>query len=394
MPSRQGSGAILLAVVALVMGRLFGVIELFVVGAGLIALVVLSVAMAHARPISLAVDRRVTPELLHVGDNGRVELRVANTANWGTSPLTLWEPVAGMGGATLKLAPLRRREVVAANYRLPALQRGVVVFGPLTVERRDPFGLATKRCIVAGTHEIVVLPAYHRLQLPSGITGSGPLGDQLRMRSLARGGNEFHSLREYVDGDDLRQIHWRASARGDSLKVREVEPEGLRRCTVALDTTSDEYSAEGFERAVSAAATAVFAASHANLRLRIMVGADKDLRNTESSIAMLTLAKCSPGSGPQSMSFTAPAGDGLGLVIVVTGSPLSAAVTAARRGLTPTDVLVIIACSSLTDANAGLVIDATSTETFGASWLMLTGGRPFGAPHRPLSDSVTAGLTV
>ena len=390
MPNRQGYGAVLLAIVALVTGRLFGVIELFVVGTGLFALVVLSVAMAHARPILLTVDRRVTPELLHVGDNGRVELRVANMARWGTSPLTLWEPVAGMGGATLKLAPLRRREVVAANYRLPALQRGVVVFGPLTIERRDPFGLATKRCIVAGTHEVVVLPAYHRLQLPPGVTGTGPLGDQLRMRSLARGGNEFHSLREYVDGDDLRHIHWRASARSDSLKVREVEPEGLRRCTVALDTTSDEYSAEGFERAVSAAATAVFAATHASLRLRIMVGNDKDLRNTESSVAMLTLAKCSPGAGPQAMSFTAPAGDGLGLVVVITGSPRSAAVSAARRCLSPSDVLVIVACSSCTGTSSGLVVDATSTDSFISSWAVLTGSRPFDSTRRPMSDMATA----
>ena len=41
MPNRQGYGAVLLAIVALVTGRLFGVIELFVVGTGLFALVVL-----------------------------------------------------------------------------------------------------------------------------------------------------------------------------------------------------------------------------------------------------------------------------------------------------------------------------------------------------------------
>ncbi len=380
MLTRHGVGAVLLAVTAAVVGRLFGVLELFVFGSGLLALVVTAVLWVHARRVALTVDRRVVPDSLHVGDAGRVELRIANTSHWGTPPLMLWEPVSGLGGATLRLAPLHRRERTAANYRLPVTRRGTVVFGPLTVERRDPFGLCTQRRVVAGTHEIVVLPAHLQLNMPSGLGGSGPLGDHLRVRALGRTGNEFHSLREYVEGDDLRQISWRASARSETLKVRQVEPEGLRRCTIALDTSSSEYSPEGFERAVSAAASAVYAATVAGLHLRTLIGSETDLRNTTSSAAMLALANCATSHDPPTMSFNAPTGDGLGLTILVTGGPQSGAVAAARRSLAPTDVLVVVACSSLTNGASGFVVDATGANTLAASWVALTGQGPHRAP--------------
>ena len=285
-----------------VIGRLFGVIELYVLGAGIIALVIVCVVWTHWRQVSLTVDRRVIPERLQVGEIGRVELRITNLAPSRTSPLVLWEPVAGMGGAHLRLAPLRRHESTIANYRLPASRRGTIVFGPLTVERRDPFGISSQRTVVAGTHEVVILPAHMFITIPTGAGGSGPVGQHLRMRALGRSGTEFHALRDYSEGDDLRQVHWKASARSENLKVREVEPDGLRRCTVALDDTTTEYSPEGFERAVSVAASAIASASRAGLQLRLVIGTAVDLRHTTVTAAMTSLADCVVSTTP-GMSF-------------------------------------------------------------------------------------------
>lgn len=380
MLTRHGWGAVTLAAAAAIVGRLFGVLELLVLGAGILALVLACVVWVHSRTIALSVNRRVLPAALRAGDVGRVELIITNNANTGTSQLSLWEPVGGMGGATLRLAPMRRHETVAANYRLPALRRGTVVFGPLTVERRDPFGLCSKRRAVGSTHEVVVFAAHHELHLPSGMGGSGPLGEHLRARALGRVGSEFHSLREYADGDDLRQIHWRASARSDTLKVRQVEPEGLRHCTVELDTTASEYSPEGFERAVSAAAGAVYAATQSGLRLRLLLGEGTDLRNTTSTAAMFVLANCSASDQPRSRGLNAPLAEGLGLTFVITGSPQSAAVRAARLSLAPTDVLVIIACSSVATTGRDFIINAVDSDRFLSSWTALTGAHaPTGA---------------
>src|SRR4051812_45643763 len=174
MLTRHGWGALVLAVVTAVIGRLFGVLELFVLGTGIFVLVVATLLWVRSQRFSLHVQRHVVPDTLQVGEVGRVELRIANQGRTSTSPLHLWEPVSGMGGASLRLAPLRSGESVTANYRLPASRRGTVVFGPLTIERRDPFGLCRLRQTMAGTHEAVVLPAHLALSLPSGGGSSGP----------------------------------------------------------------------------------------------------------------------------------------------------------------------------------------------------------------------------
>ena len=375
MLTRHGWGALLLAVATAIIGRFFGVLELFVLGTGIFALVVASLIWVRARRVSLEVHRHVVPSTLQVGEVGRVELRITNRTKVGTSPLHLWEPVSGMGGATLRLAPLHGGESASANYRLPTTRRGTLVFGPLIVERRDPFGLCTMRSEVAGTHEIVVLPSHLALALPSGNGSTGPIGRHLRMRSLGRDGSEFHSLRDYADGDDLRQIHWRASARSETLKVREVEPEGLRRCTVALDTDAGEYTPESFERAVSAAASAVASAARSALAMRLVVGSETDLRNTNPHAAMHALADCALTDSPLPMPLGAPTGDGLGLFIIVSGSPQSPGVAEARRRIGPSDILVVIACTTTADTANAFVIDCTDEADFAASWIAMTGGR-------------------
>ncbi|MCU1401103.1 MAG: hypothetical protein JWN62_4212 [Acidimicrobiales bacterium] len=375
MLTRHGWGAIVLAVTTAVIGRFFGVLELFVLGAGIFTLVVAAFLWAHARRVDLDVRRHVVPSTLQVGEIGRVELRITNRTRLTTSPLHLWEPVSGMGGATLRVAPMRGGETISANYRLPATRRGTLVFGPLTIERRDPFGLCTVRHDVAGTHEIVVLPAHVALTLPSGNGSSGPIGRHLRMRSLGRDGTEFHSLRDYADGDDLRSIHWRASARSETLKVREVEPEGLRRCTVVLDASASEYTPESFERAVSAAACAIASAGRSALSMRLVIGSETDLRNTNPLAAMHALADCEAIDTNFAMPFASPTGEGLGLFVMVTGSPDSAAVAEARRKINPNDVLITVACTAIGGAGNGFVIDATEDNGFATSWVAMTGGR-------------------
>ena len=76
-------------------------------------------------------------------------------------------------------------------------------------------------------------PRAHLLDMPT--LGQGVLGRHLLALAQRLGPGDFHSLRDYVDGDEPRSIHWRASARSENLKVRQHTVEGLRRCLVVLD---------------------------------------------------------------------------------------------------------------------------------------------------------------
>ena len=114
------------------------------------------------------------------------------------------------------------------------------------------------------------------------------------MKSWGQTGSEFHSLREYQRGDDIRRINWKASARATSLIVRETALEGIRRCTVVLDTTASEYTTASFEQAVIAAASITASSAHAGVNTRFATN-EIDLRGPDvAATALRWLATVEP----------------------------------------------------------------------------------------------------
>jgi uncharacterized protein (DUF58 family) len=103
---------------------------------------------------------------------------------------------------------------------------------------------------------VLVYPRWQRVPLPALNGGSGPLSKHLANRALGHpAATEFKSLRDYAVGDDLRMVHWKASARLDKLVIRETDSLADLHLTVVLDLWADSYSDDGFERAVSATAS-------------------------------------------------------------------------------------------------------------------------------------------
>ncbi len=214
---------------------MFGLMELYVLGAGLVAAVVVAVVVVRRRLADVRVQRVVRPSTVAVGEPARVDIRVTNVDRRPTPHLLLWEPVGEGGGAPMQLAALGPGEAASAAYRVPTTRRGVLVAGPLRASRRDVLGLASRTFVIAGSDEVLIVPQHVHLPFPDA-GSAGRLGQHLRMKAWGQTGGEFHSLREYVPGDDLRRINWKASARSEDLVVRETALEGVRRCTVVLDT--------------------------------------------------------------------------------------------------------------------------------------------------------------
>ncbi|WP_121256676.1 DUF58 domain-containing protein [Nocardioides ferulae] len=200
------------------------------------ALVGLDVALAP-RPQRLEVARRPT-QAVRVGTPAASELVVENPTD---RPLrgTLrdaWQPTAGASGN-------RHRVVLAAGDRVrlrtPLLphRRGDLRAAGVTVRATGPLGLGARQHTREVPGVVRALPAFEsRKHLPSRLARLRELDGRSAVRVRGQG-TEFDSLREYVRGDDVRSIDWRASARSRGVVVRTWQPERDRRVVLVLDTS-------------------------------------------------------------------------------------------------------------------------------------------------------------
>ncbi len=373
MITRHGWTAIVAAAASFAIGRVFGLIELYVVGVGVVIALLVALVSVQRRLPPLNVRRIVSPSMVSVGEPARVDIQLANLGRQSSPYLQLWEPVGNNGGAPMQLARLGPGQAASAAYRVPTTRRGLVRTGPLRALRRDVLGLTQRSTTLAGTEEVLVVPHTIALPFPS-VGSSGRLGQHLLMKSWGQTGTEFHSLREYQRGDDIRRINWKASARSTALIVRETALEGIRRCTVILDTTASEYAAGSFEQAVIAAASITASAAHTGVNTRFATH-EVDLRGPDVAANTLRwLATVEPSiEVPEMASMNNGMSEGMGLMVIVTGESTSVA-AAQLRAATSQDETLVVVCATHYNASSRFVVDATSTESMIASWTMLIVG--------------------
>ncbi len=148
-----------------------------------------------------------------------------------------------------------RREV---SYPLEGKQRGRFTVGPLLVRSRDAFNLVKFDRQFTATSEVLVTPRIHHLGSMRNVTGGGSSGET-RPQRLGVIGSDDVLVREYRQGDDVRRIHWRSTARRGELMVRREEQAWDPSVTLVLDSRAIAHGGPGressFEYAVSCAAS-------------------------------------------------------------------------------------------------------------------------------------------
>lgn len=252
---RTSAGAVVaLGLVAIGSGRLFGLVELYVIGTGLLLGVAAALMHVRIRPVHVTLERRTEPIHPIAGEDMTVTLTLRPVRRTPTCELT--DPVGDEGRVGLVLAPLPRHRVTRVHYRVPTSRRGVLTLGPATLEVSDPLGLLGRRRTIGACTDVVVHPRWTMIDLPETRGCEGLLIDAIR-KSLGRMAVdlEFRSVREYVAGDDLRRINWKASARRDVLTLNEFEARAPLVVHLFVDHDATTYTDDGFERAVSVAAS-------------------------------------------------------------------------------------------------------------------------------------------
>ncbi len=146
-----------------------------------------------------------------------------------------WPPSANAEPRShpLTLAPGDSSAVLTV---LRPVRRGDQSCAAVAVRSIGPLGLAGLQRSIAVAGTVRVLPPFlSRKHLPSRLARLRDIDGLLPV--LVRGrGTEFDSLREYVVGDDVRSIDWRATARRSDVVVRTWRPERDRRVVIVVDT--------------------------------------------------------------------------------------------------------------------------------------------------------------
>ncbi len=146
-----------------------------------------------------------------------------------------WQPSAGTGVNRHRL-DLPAGESRRVTTTLVPTRRGDRLADRVTVRSFGPLGLAARQASAPVPGRLRVLPEFaSRRHLPSRLARLRELDGRTAVQ-VRGAGTEFDSLREYVIGDDVRSIDWRATARRSEVVVRTWRPERDRRVLLVLDT--------------------------------------------------------------------------------------------------------------------------------------------------------------
>lgn len=228
----------------------------------------------------LAAERKCDASPREVGESLEVVVTLRNT---GTLPI-LWVLVEDLipehalrrptrlsiKGKRLHVVNLRPKQTKPIKYRVTFEMRGYYPIGPTALETGDVFGLHRRHRIVGEPVYVMVYPKV--LPLPKyDFASERPIGEVRLHNRLFEDPTRTAGVRQYMIGDPLSRIHWRATARTGQLHSRVFEPTSLAGATILVDFHSDGYHKRGephrSDLAVTTAASIAYAVSVLNQQL-------------------------------------------------------------------------------------------------------------------------------
>lgn len=256
----RGRAFIAAGIATALFGLAVGQRTLLSIGGLLIILPLLSLLAASRTRYRIRCWRLISPARVPAGEAASVTVRLKNASRLPTGLLLAEDTVPYSLGARPrfvldKIEPAGERGL---KYSIQADQRGKYTIGPLNLRVADNFGLVKLGSVAAPPASLVVTPAITKL--PRTALAGTWLGEGgTRASTAAAAGEDDVVPRAYRDGDELRRVHWRSTARHGELMVRREEQRWRNRAVLFLDTRSAGHGGRGlassFEFAVRAAAS-------------------------------------------------------------------------------------------------------------------------------------------
>lgn len=170
---------------------------------------------------------RHTPEKLSNGDANPLQIYLENRSGIDFSLKIIDEtPIQFQLRDLLFEESLKAGQKKTLQYHLRPIERGEYQFGALNVFAQTALGLASRRFRFSQDKTVAVYPSFMQMYKYELIAISNRL-QEFGVKKIRKLGSsmEFEQIRNYVQGDDYRDINWRATARRNDLMVNQYEDE-------------------------------------------------------------------------------------------------------------------------------------------------------------------------
>ena len=226
--TRRGRAVLGLGLLTYVVARAFGALPLYPAALGLLFVVFVGWLWVRLASGPMRLRREVSGNERLEGDDVRVRLELEHETQVPPASLVLVEQVSGLGE---RRTPLEARH---GAYTLRSLRRGRYAFLDVRAVIEDAFGLQRAEVSLAAPTTLLVYPRLVTLERLFSEGGSyAQDGRRLLLRRPS--GFDLHSVREYEQGESLRKVHWRSTAKRGELMVKELEDAPRDEVAVLLD---------------------------------------------------------------------------------------------------------------------------------------------------------------
>ena len=274
--TRRGRALLGLGLLTYVAARAFGSRPLYPVALGLLFAPILAWLWVRLAQGPMRLHREVGAEERLEGDDVDVELRLEHAATVPPASLVLVERLSGLGERRTPLDSRRGR------YTLSAVRRGRYLFLEVRAVLEDAFGLQRAEIPLAAPWTLLVHPRL--VELDRLFSEGGTYAQDGRRLLLRRpSGFDLHSVRDYEQGESLRKVHWRSTAKRGELMVKELEDAPRDEVAIVLDGNATAVVGDSFDVQVRAAGSLLLAQARRGRRAVLMVnGAHRTVQRVHS----------------------------------------------------------------------------------------------------------------
>lgn len=266
--TRRGWLTLLLGAATYVVAWLFGVKALYPVATGLVLAPLAAVAWVWLAAGPMTLRRRAGKGVLLEGGDVWVGLDVQPESRIPAAGIAITETIARFGDQVTTLA--RTGTGYRGTYVLERVPRGRYVVEQARATVDDPFGLAHMDVELDARGSLLVYPRL--VPLDRLFSESGAHAQDGRRLLLRRpSGFDLHSVREYEQGESLRKVHWKTTARRGQLMVKELEDAPRDEIAVILDADASAVVEDSFDVQVRAAGSILRAHAAHNRRAVLAV---------------------------------------------------------------------------------------------------------------------------